>query len=151
MGCDIHLITEIKVDNKWILSDKDIFKYKNFSEGIGINPFEERNYSVFALLANVRNDNKVIPISLPKGLPDDSEYLNFKIDGKTTRKKDFLDFNSYEYHSHSYLTLKEILEYDYSKINISNQFRYEEFYEDLELLKTLGEPDNVRIVFWFDN
>jgi hypothetical protein len=150
MGCDIHLITEIKIDNKWILFDKKIFT-DGFNNQVS-SPFNERNYRVFALLANVRNDYGIKPISPPKGLPDDSEFLNFKIEKYITRKDDIF-FDS-DYHHHSHLTLKEFLEYDYSKIDNKNsiiKFPDEYFYENLELLKTLGEPDNVRIVFWFDN
>lgn len=58
MGCDIHAHFEIKVDGEWL----------HFSQ-----PSIQRNYSLFARIANVRNyyENAIEPISKPKGLPED--------------------------------------------------------------------------------
>lgn len=93
MGCDIHGLVERKNEHKgfyWINSgDPDI----------------GRNYTIYAVLANVRNyfSKKPAPfISEPKGLPKDvtheMEYLSkeWDVDG----------------HSHSWITLKEMKEYN---------------------------------------
>lgn len=58
MGCDIHTIVQIKKKNKW--------------EYVPELPdeFNERNYSTFSLLANVRNSFNTKGFE-PKGLPDD--------------------------------------------------------------------------------
>lgn len=58
MGCDIHIITEIKKNGKWTYISE-------------IPPtFNERNYVIFAVLANVRNSFCINGFQ-PKGLPDD--------------------------------------------------------------------------------
>jgi hypothetical protein len=53
-------------------------------EGTLSTPYEkeiyhERNYSLFALLANVRNSAGVKPISEPRGLPEDVSEIVKKI------------------------------------------------------------------------
>lgn len=74
MGCDIHLITQIKKENRW-----------EFVEDIP-KEFNQRNYFNFAVLADVRNDFGTKGF-LPKGLPDDlggkkfgweSEFKHYK-------------------------------------------------------------------------
>lgn len=63
MGCDIHLHTEVKINGKW--------QHYGF-------PRVLRNYSVFAKMANVRNEYReddITPISLPKGIPEDATEL----------------------------------------------------------------------------
>ena len=151
----------------------------------GDNPFYWQSYSLFAFLAGVRNYDECEPISEPKGLPNDSEYLN-EIEndgwgGDTTRRQNILDDSN---HSYSYLTLRELLEFDYEKtfikkrviqatnmeglrasipfdISLQEEAKGKEvsyrdnlgemYFTHLEDLKALGEPDDVRIVFWFDN
>jgi hypothetical protein len=177
MGCDIHSFAERKVNNKWekvvdhfslTELEKDYYKKeKNDS------PFDWRNYSMFAFLANVRNYDCCEPISEPKGIPYDV-CDEIKID--------------YEYwksdaHSCSYLMLKELLDFDYEKVFLKRRISrttynehggsftngaslaqewegtnmtYREnlgdfFFIHLNELKELGNPDDVRIVFWFDN
>lgn len=110
MGCDIHVYTEVKknVDGKtkWVCSDH--FKKNSYygtdeyeKEWDVCNIYDDRNYALFAILADVRNygDNK--PITEPKGLPKDccqetkAEYERWDGDG----------------HSHSWYTLKELIDY----------------------------------------
>ena len=84
MGCDIHTVVEIKKENTWL--------------GLEECPKEfcERNYSLFAFLANVRNMFNTKGFE-PKGFPDDiSEKAKEKF-------KDDIDL-----HSKTYLTLKEL-------------------------------------------
>lgn len=56
MGCDIYLHIEIKVGGQW----------HHYSA-----PNVPRNYALFALMADVRNDGEYEPVSTQKGLPDD--------------------------------------------------------------------------------
>lgn len=158
MGCDIHAYVEVKKSqaDKWE-------QVKDFS------PFHWRSYAVFGFLADVRNYSHCTPISEPKGLPDD---LSPEVAGKA-------EYWDWDGHSHSWLTLKELLGFDYDKVfwdrRVSKQvapnvwngtalalegegqhITYREhlgaqFFRDLETLKTFGEPENVRVVFWFDN
>ena len=90
MGCDIHTHVEIKKENKWIHIDEVP------------EEFERRNYSTFSILAGVRSSFNVKPISEPKGIPEDAS--------KET-KANIEEWNG-DGHSHSYLTLKELDEFD---------------------------------------
>lgn len=62
-----------------------------------------RNYRVFAVLADVRNGLGFNPIDYPRGLPDDV----------TEEVKEESDSYGEDGHSHSYLTLREIKEFDW--------------------------------------
>lgn len=190
MGCDIHSFAEKrnketgkweKVENHFTLDDFDK-KYLNKEKGD--SPFSWRSYSIFAFLAGVRNYDCCEPLSSPKGLPDDSEYLNtIETDWIPETKKRGIETDG-NYHSLSYLTLKELLDFDYDKTFWNRRIFRQTFREDgtvsggngaalaeqgegkiisyrenlgnyffihLEELKQLGEPEDVRIVFWFDN
>lgn len=117
MGCDIHMYVEYKKDipvkgsdrreTKWISGDYfkpnpyyDLWDEEEQKERMEL--YGNRNYSLFTTLAGVRDySNKTIPVSEPKGLPDDCcEYVKqqcerWGIDG----------------HTHSWLTLKELKVY----------------------------------------
>ena len=155
MGCDIHSYAEKKVNGKWEkVSDQfslDEFDKKWYGKEKGDNPFGWRNYSIFAFLAGVRNYDHCTPISEPKGLPDD-------ISDEVKEKADDWDGDG---HSHSFLTVKELSDFDYGKTFFDDRgketetysnFLGKQFFDDLEILKNLDEnPENVRVVFWFDN
>lgn len=231
MGCDIHMYAEVKKDSKWEKVGK-VFKNPYYDKTrpsttaedgyewnakLIDNPYKKRNYSLFAILADVRNGfgcagcdlgDGFNPIDDPRGLPKD-------VSREIKKESDSWDCDG---HSHSYFTLKELLDYDWdqkSKIrgwvyengflewqekgrpsnycggvegkNVehitwqemkrkimdkSNKFtklmgreyvcnvEWEESYrecansfltETIPQLKRLGNPENVRIVFWFDN
>lgn len=76
MGCDIHMITEIKRNDKWEYVP-DIPK-----------SLDCRNYATFAVLANVRNNFHVKGFE-PKGLPDDisSKQLCFESERANIEKR----------------------------------------------------------------
>lgn len=123
MGCDIHSFAEVKENGSW----KVVEDYR---------PFQDRNYQLFALLADVRNGsgfagcdtgNHIEPISIPKGLPKDCS-------AKVQLNSDDWDIDG---HSHSWLTLKELLDYDSSTIITRRGFVTAEKYKDF--LKT-GDP-----------
>lgn len=61
MGCDIHDVLQVNKNGKW--------------DTIAFDMFNNRNYSLFALLADVRNgeSSPIKPISEQKGLPSDFE------------------------------------------------------------------------------
>ena len=114
MGTDIHMYIEvlecIQEKLKWVNADdwrinryhlkypsEDTQKFK--VEHI----YSNRNYGVFAILADMRNDDGWDPISQPRGLPPDlSEEVKaiWDLDGE---------------HTPSWLTLREILAYDWTK------------------------------------
>lgn len=116
MGCDIHLFTErkrsINNEQKWVNIDNwkvNPYYEENNEDGerkYNVNSaYRHRNYALFSILADVRNNGANKPIAEPKGLPEDvsdvvkaeSEYWG--VDG----------------HSHSFFTMKEL--YDYYKKN----------------------------------
>jgi len=75
----------------------------------------DRNYCFFAILADVRNGRGFAgistgdgfnPISEPRGLPED-------VSMRIKQRSDHWDIDG---HSHSYLTLKELLEYDWEQV-----------------------------------
>ncbi|KAL9657563.1 hypothetical protein ABK040_000990 [Willaertia magna] len=139
MGCDIHLYVEKYDEEKkeWTVMDNNHQpvhynnnKIKKVEETPNDNDesdegeedleelynlqwfYTDRNYDVFAILADVRNgfgfagcdtgDGFEI-ISEPKGLPDDVSSIVKQISEKW----------DCDGHSHSYLTLTELLEYDW--------------------------------------
>lgn len=141
MGCDIHLHTEVKINGEW----------HHYSA-----PPIKRNYALFALLANVRNeDRKVRPISKPRGIPPDATEVTL------------FDLKLWEQdsHSHSWIEADEIAlvegasaswrishEYiDWESENVGYLFGngwggFSRFPES----RPRGLED-IRWVFWFDN
>ena len=172
MGCDIHLFCEKKIDGKWeALKDSNEAEIKNCKDRALSDPsnaalweeyaenykndynfiYSQRNYNVFAMLANVRNYGYAhVAIDTPRGLPHDASDLI-----KTESQKWGVDG-----HSHSYLTVKELLDYNWDRTAYYNNAKmvYKNeagiFYDwSLPKLKELAGDnlESVRIVFWFDN
>jgi hypothetical protein len=120
MGCDIHLFTErkrnINNEEKWVnvdnwklnpyydKNDEEERKYKLNSA------YRNRNYTLFSLLADVRNydDNKII--SEPKGFPTDASEI-------VKKQNEYWEGDG---HSHSFFTMKEL--YDFYEENKTVNF-----------------------------
>lgn len=127
MGCDIHpRVEEKKPDGKWV--DITDFLCLHYPEVITI--INHRNYTVFSVLANVRNNGDINPIDDPRGFPEDSIYYGSEYTGyKIPQPKGQLDLLSYEEgysseeddtiflgdHSHSWVGLEELLDYDWDQ------------------------------------
>jgi hypothetical protein len=136
MGCDIHLIVEKRVNGKWQRvnelpprpcsqcegrghydgrpNDKCYWcierqkrEIGTASPGVDRTPYHDRNYKVFAVLADVRNDGNVAPIAEARGLPDDCSHAE--------GKDEFGDKTEYGDHSFSWLTLAELRVYDWKQ------------------------------------
>jgi hypothetical protein len=114
MGCDIHVFTEayntVDIDKKaWVNIDRwKLNRFYDPKEPDGEDEYEidalysGRDYGLFSLLAGVRDyTGKVVPISEPKGLPDD-------ISARTQQEAERWGSDG---HSHSYITLKELKDY----------------------------------------
>lgn len=110
MGCDIHIHVEYKKtvndQSRWVCGD--YFKVNPyFGEFPNEDPFSlvgfcnGRNYSRFATLANVRNYGDTPYIDDPRGLPDDI----------TKEVKEDAESWGDDGHSHSYFTLKELIDF----------------------------------------
>lgn len=127
MGTDIHMRAEKRNKfGKWeaigpIFKNSAYDWYKALAEKKGVpvedeikshpwikeyseEPYTDRNYTLFAILANVRNsDGSVEIIDEPRGLPDDM----------SPELKAYFDCDYY--HSMSYVTLQELVDYNWKK------------------------------------
>lgn len=171
MGCDIHMYVEFRRANwpkevGWKSGDYfSILDPTSPNEApVRMGLIEWRSYSLFAVLANVRNRGygEAYPyISTPKGLPEDA----------TTYVRKEYDSWGWDAHSCSYLTLRDIVEFD-EKEQPKDDFGHEilkplidrliqradelNVIYDFEIKYPLKEDvlkrlENIRIVFWFDN
>lgn len=130
MGCDIHLFVEVRYGDQWENVPDDVTPYGDW--GIG------RTYLLFSRLAGVRSDPRepVLPIADPRGTPDDV----------SPEVREYMDPDDGDLHSRSYFTLTELRAADWS-MGL-------EWFRDDFLPRIAGldrDPDNVRIVFAFDN
>lgn len=158
MGCDIHTFVEVQKDGQWSRSDAEIFNLDDVSAKYHQkthtdSPFDWRSYGMFGFLANVRNYSEIPPLSDPRGVPENC----------TAAKEDVDDW---DYHSWTWFDLKELIDFDYERTfedtrgcgagelgeTISfRKFLGPAFFEDIEAMKALGKPDQVRVVICFDN
>ena len=122
MGCDIHAYIEY--------DDYGDGKYDMWAK-LHLN----RHYLLFSVLADVRNNGEIEPVSAPKGLPGNlslgvaDEYEN-RADG----------------HSESFLRLAEVGE----ALDRIKKTKYGSV--DLEIIyEIMKRLENSRLVFWFDS
>jgi hypothetical protein len=145
MGCDIHLYVERRTDSGWEHVPDHSDDWRD-----DLNWYSRRNYYLFAILADVRNEGRGIkPIDSPRGLPPDvtsgvmAECAGWGVDG----------------HSHSHVTIAEVLAYDWDQITLGDMQRpywrciNDEWWGTVARAVRLskGSLDDVRFVFWFDN
>lgn len=156
MGCDIHIHAE----------KKSAKGYKRVIFGDEFEPFSDRDYGTFGFLADVRNYSAVPPLAPQRGMPEDVSAAT---------KEDFDGWGS-DAHSASWLSLSELLAFDYDtamedrrcvrrrpdgvldggstcdpgegKAVTYREFLGRRFFRDLDRLKSVGAD---RVVFWFDN
>lgn len=105
--------------SRWIKLEEEIFPntyydststYEPFTHKMRSVPLDDRNYTLFSLLADVRNGrgfagvptyDRVEPLSEPRGVPDDASFAWLaEVDGWDV-----------DMHSHSWFTLAELLEF----------------------------------------
>lgn len=169
MGCDIHAYLEIKrfsykdddrengiwvSADKWTVNpDRIIYPDENEREWEierDDRIWKSRWYFLFAVLAGVRNAWSIEPISEPKGCPFDASP-------QVLREK---EWDGSDGHSHSWLTMKEIVDWDgWDKVTEDGKTTREilqEFWDTSVdrmqgLLTSRVTPEDIRIVFWFDN
>jgi len=159
MGCDIHDYVEVRKDDVWEkvgyrfpnpyydpdkkifvtvidgeIDDNDIWNVPAID-----SPICTRSYILFSVLAGVRGSYD--SIAQPRGLPSDvSKDVRILSD----------DWGS-DGHSHSWVTLRELQEYDWSKLGEEATYLGWFVSNTIPMLEKLGDPDDVRLVFWFDN
>jgi hypothetical protein len=143
MGCDIHVHLERRDERG---------RYVEIPQVPDEYPLGGRSYSRFAFLAGVRNWANIIPLSSPRGLPHD-------LSATVREQSDEWDIDG---HSHSWLTLHELLTFDYDQPLLFReggrdprcteatyrQLLDEEFLSEVRDLQASGVA---RVVFWFDN
>jgi hypothetical protein len=166
MGCDIHAIVERKT---FPYGNRESWRWRNSG-----TPGISRNYVLFSMLANVRNDWEVpfTPIAQPRGVPGyeikTDNYGRFESLGRNT---DWNESPSDAYeslvlnwgvdgHSHSWVTLrelkdaKELIQGYYWEDGIP-KYVLDDYYNLLgymEHQKYDGQTDEeIRLVFFFDN
>lgn len=133
MGCDIHSFGEVRSASG---------AYTPIVPG----PFKWRTYGMFALIFGVRNNSYgFVPIAANRGLPVDV----------SVECKAMSDAYGYDSHSHSWISVKELQEFDYeSLILVSHEYISckellgTNFFTDLQMLV---DANAERVVVFFDN
>jgi hypothetical protein len=168
VGCDIHSFVEVRSAGLWTHLVGDVFP--DHADYARSEPFGEiRNYGVFGFLADVRNYSHSPVIAEPRGLPVD-------VSGGLLAEYDKWGGGA---GSASWLTVAELRDYDYDQVfwdrRITREiqpgsfdgaalaeegegkhlplreFLGEYFFRTLDDMAKLGDPADVRMVFWFDN
>lgn len=163
MGCDMTSFVEVKTEGVWTLAPS---VFPSIDKENELGPiFNYRSYGMYGFLANVRNYSRVPVIQQPTyRLPDDCcDFIKL--------------YDRDEVHTISFLTLRTLCEFKYDQVfwdrrvtkqtasgnwdcaALANEgegqhvtireFLGEMFFIHLEILKTLGDLDNVRVIFWF--
>lgn len=153
MGCDIHMQVEYrtKVDGTMQWRDGNLYEVNKFHYNYPDDPKyirvhlnnERRNYTLFGLLAGIRNYG-IKPIAPPRGFPKD------------VSKSITEGYNSWgsDAHSASWLTLAELMNAARSHPDLLDdlvaelQEYFNRIFPNPAPLITANE---LRIVFWFDN
>ena len=118
--------------------------------------YYRRNYAIFGILADVKTFPNIKPISDWRGVPEDYKLHPEYEEYKKKERSIFFDGYGSRYNASSYLSLKELKEYDWNIV--FEKYKWledEEFYKYLmpaldTLAKKYGGDDNVRVVFSFD-
>jgi hypothetical protein len=147
---------KVEIPDEWVTADiwspnpdyPDWDDKRKFTINYTDRIYAGRNYLLFGILAKVRWYECPKPISGPKGFPSnasDEVKLEYEVWGSDA-------------HSASYFTLTELLNYDWSFWDEYDVYGgrtsvdLKSFKMTMEKMKQISDnPDNVRIVFWFDN
>lgn len=150
MGCDIHLYAEKRnsENNSWeSIPTHNLMKCwvcSGDSKGMcnncrgngdyaGLQLHINRNYRLFSILANVRNETGLVCIAGAKGFPEDAnDMLNYEHDM----------WSNGDGHSFSYLTAQELLNFDWSQVSESYGFVNSKEYTNWRERGKNREPDD---------
>lgn len=136
MGADIHIWYERREGDGWVsVEDPPVEQSDEWPEPMG-GPLARRNYAVFAFLAGIRNYKDLVPISAPRGFPDDYEDRDLGIADAA-----------------SWLSVDELVNFDYTQPAGPGLPSYREvlpgfFFLDVYALRAGGVE---RIVFTFSS
>lgn len=162
MGASITTLTEVKTrEGDWVVVDS-------------YSPFAGQNTGIFAFLANFRNDFMLTPVTHQNGFPEGHESVEQVINllgdkGFVSRYPDrILDGH---FPAHVYLSKLVEFNYDQQFENLRNygpgltdslepgegvMTTYREllghkYFADLESLKEIGEPCDIRVILVFQS
>ncbi|HFE3442980.1 TPA: hypothetical protein ACF3I9_004447 [Klebsiella aerogenes] len=154
MGINIHTWLEVRSEGQWRLNTQAVFPDYEFPDEdidpeLVSHPFEWRSYRMYAFLSGTRNDYKLTPIALPRGVPRDASV-------ETLNGLELLEDEGV--FSASWLLATELVNFDYEQSFVDHttnpqvsrtyrEFLPDEYYEHLSLLTKLGDPADIRIVF----
>lgn len=163
MGVDITSVVEIYGEHtkRWSWHSGALFP-ENIEWGCNDlwEPFPIRYYFLFGVLAGVR-DHDVMPISQPRGLPDDISSEALDILGGLSpcngAHSEATCTPACEVWGHSWLDGMDILGYDYtqgiigeSEIRVGDELG-DWFQRLLDITEIMPHPRHVRVVFHFNN
>lgn len=107
MGADIHSRAEVNWGASWEVVEDAIWRAPHFRDDepvtfwnvpYTVEPFWERNYALFGLLADVRNYWDITPIAQPRGVPEDASSV----------WRGVVDYWDRDLHSMSWFTYDEL-------------------------------------------
>lgn len=152
MGCDIHMTVERRVNGAWERVDElpprpcshcgGAGRYSHSGnecyscKGVGkqTGSYHDRNYNVSSVLADVRNDGNVTPITQPRGLPADM------VPERAEAEEDEGSPDWHGDHSHSWLTVAELLAYDWKQVIRDEGFVIKETFAKWDAAGASGSP-----------
>lgn len=148
MGADISIVAEVRKDGRWEKAPPKMFtteagEAEFHGEKIDY-PFWWRSYEMYGVLADHRcHENQPFIRACDEWPLDAGDYEELKSGA----------------YAWSWATLKELLAFDYDQEFVKRdgttttvrEFLPKHFFVNLEELKALGEPEDVRILFHFDN
>lgn len=120
MGCDIHIVAEVKENGVWRENTDAVFPNPDYEprstsewakDKFKVSPYDSRHYIWFAILAGVRNRNLLNPVSEPKGFPSNVSESSQRMQEEW----------GCDLHSQSYLTYTEFEKYDWSQVVLVNK------------------------------
>jgi hypothetical protein len=126
MGCDIHFLLERRDGNDWVSCDEwttDPLPWDPDFQVPTTRFYSDRNFDMFAILANVRNGYGTAGldtgdgfnvIAMPKGLPDD---LSPEVQALAVYEIDDMGC-----HTPTWLTLSEILAFNWDQTTTNRGF-----------------------------
>lgn len=158
MGCDIHIIVEVKKNNLWIVNTDKVFKntwweeynkwianaekdgnldkvkalkdtYLKEGEYITI-PDDNRSYDWFAILADVRNGRGFAGIKTGEGFNIISEPRGIP-DDASEEWKQFVEDWGCDLHSKSYLSIEDFENFNWDQVTVKRGSITLEQYKEL--------------------
>lgn len=177
MGATVQTVVEQFDGESWHLSESLIFPVPNAEQdhrGYSETdcPFEDQNYAVFAFIGGYRNYFDLTPIAEDRCLPEDHQSVEtVGFGGHTVMESRYAGIFPDDI-DYAWVTAAELLNFDYEQSfedrrdydgmgymvekGKGRQTTYREllgenFFNDLEVLRSLENPDHTRIVFAFSS